>query len=333
VVTTAIDFERDGKQSDYIRVPYSSNSSAYGWLPVPIICIRSGDGPTLLLVAGNHGDEYEGQIALLRIAREIDPGGICGRIIIVPALNWPAVAAGTRVSPLDGLNMNRIFPGDPHGSVTSVLAHYLDTVLFPMADIVIDLHAGGKSLDHLPVAAIRGGLTDAQHLAARELATVFGIPHVVTTTGAVGSAAMTLHASAERHGGAVMTLELGGGGTVDPVGVEMAVDGIKRLMRHYGLTPEIDVRAAEPVRFMRLSGLGGAVHATYPGLFEPCARCGDRVEAGQVAGLIHFPDQPLRRPERYMFGTDGIVVCRRFRSLTEAGDCLFLLMVPEDAQT
>src|SRR5690606_41464922 len=85
-VWTRVDYDASGKQSDYLWVSHSSNTSAYGCIPVPIVCISNGAGPTALLTAGNHGDEYEGQVALLRLARELQSDRIRGRVIIIPAV-------------------------------------------------------------------------------------------------------------------------------------------------------------------------------------------------------------------------------------------------------
>ena len=104
-------------------------------------------------MAGNHGDEYPGQVAILRLMRELDqqPEQVRGRLILIPALNVPAAKAATRLSPLDGKNLNRSFPGQADGTPTEMIAHYLTTVLFPLADIVIDIHTGGRSVDFYPV--------------------------------------------------------------------------------------------------------------------------------------------------------------------------------------
>ena len=72
LITSEVDFDADGKQSGYLRVPYSVHRSAYGWIPVPIIVIQNGNGPTLVISAGVHGDEYEGQIAVANLARSLD---------------------------------------------------------------------------------------------------------------------------------------------------------------------------------------------------------------------------------------------------------------------
>src|SRR5258708_112891 len=123
-VVTDIDFEKQGKQHGFLSVPHSTHESAYGRIQIPIVCVNNGPGPTILLVAGNHGDEYEGQVALQRLARDLKPDHISGRAIILPALNFPAVEAGPRVSPLDDGNLNPLFPRDPDGGPTPMIPPY-----------------------------------------------------------------------------------------------------------------------------------------------------------------------------------------------------------------
>jgi predicted deacylase len=153
-IWTDIDFDRDGRQVGWLDLPHSVTRSAYGVIAIPAAVIRNGDGPTALLMAGNHGDEYEGQVALAKLIRAMTPERVRGRVIVLPAINLPAVMAGARVSPIDDVNLNRAFPGDPAGTATRQIAHYVDSVLFPRADIVVDLHSGGSSLDYLPFASM-----------------------------------------------------------------------------------------------------------------------------------------------------------------------------------
>src|SRR3546814_1837196 len=82
---------------------------------MPITVIRNGDGPTALFTGGNHGDEYEGPIAILDLARSLEPAEIGGRVILLPMMNFPAVRSGRRTSPIDSGNLNRLFPGKPDG--------------------------------------------------------------------------------------------------------------------------------------------------------------------------------------------------------------------------
>ena len=114
-IIPTVDFQQEGKQIGWLRVPHSVTRSAYGTLPLPIAVIRNGPGAQVMLSAGNHGDEYEGQIVLTRLIQQLQPEQTRGGPIILPALNLPAVLAGTWVSPLDGGNLNRSFPGDPDG--------------------------------------------------------------------------------------------------------------------------------------------------------------------------------------------------------------------------
>ncbi|OJI92401.1 hypothetical protein LY10_03105 [Planktotalea frisia] len=95
-----------------------------GYHPVPIISFKNGDGPVALMIAGTHGDEFEGPSALMRLVDDLSLKDISGQIIIVPALNATAVRASERCSPLDGVNLNRAFPGDPLGSISEQIAYY-----------------------------------------------------------------------------------------------------------------------------------------------------------------------------------------------------------------
>ena len=156
MIFTELDFEKPGKQQGFLQVPYSHNLGGWANVMIPVTTVARGKGPTVLVMGGNHGDEYQGQIAAMKLARELTPEMVTGRIILIPSLNFPAARAATRLSPLDGANMNRSFPGSPEGTVTSQIAHYLTTVLFPMVEVVIDIHSGGRSMDFLPCAHALG---------------------------------------------------------------------------------------------------------------------------------------------------------------------------------
>ena len=109
-ITATIDLEAPGAQHGFLRLPYSRDDSAWGSVMIPIAVIRGAPGPTALLTGGNHGDEYEGPIALFDLARTLDPAVVTGAVIILPALNTPAFRAATRTSPIDRGNLNRSFP-------------------------------------------------------------------------------------------------------------------------------------------------------------------------------------------------------------------------------
>src|SRR5687767_7133808 len=113
-----------GRHSGFIRIPHSTDRSAYGFMPLPIGVVGGAAGPTVLLIAALYGDEHDAQLALTRVVRQLDPHHMTGRVIALPMANVAAARAGTRNSPVDGLNLNRSFPGDLLGTPTSVIANY-----------------------------------------------------------------------------------------------------------------------------------------------------------------------------------------------------------------
>ena len=327
-IWTPIDFEKDGKQSDCLRLPQSTTKSAYGWIPIPIVSIKNGSGPTALLIAGNHGDEYEGQLALMNIARGLRREDVSGRVIIIPSLNFPAVQAGIRVSPLDGGNLNRSFPGRALGTPTEMIAHYISDVMLPMADIAVDLHSGGFSLDYVQCALIRPGRTNEETDALFKLVQVFGAPVSFIGNGDGGGGATTLNAVARELGVPCITTELGGGATLSKAGLRIAEDGVKRLLKHFGIAPAIEVPDSPGSELMEIPGRDFYLYADGDGIFEPSAAVGDHVEEGQFAGRLHSFDNPIKAPQELRFPRSGQVSCRRYPSLTTRGDCLYNLMRP-----
>jgi predicted deacylase len=180
--------------------------------------LNGGRGPTALLTAGIHGDEYEGQIALARLARELDPARLAGRLVIVPTALPPAALAGRRTSPVDGGNLARLFPGDPAGPQTAQLAEGIVRLLLALADLVVDLHSGGSTLEYLPCAW--GRLPADPGLAARTLDLLVAFDAPLTAVVRRPEARGTLVATALEAGIPAIATELGGGGGVTPSTVE-----------------------------------------------------------------------------------------------------------------
>ena len=322
-----VDFERDGKQAGHIRLFHSVHASAYGFIPIPVVVIRHGPGPTALFVSGNHGDEYEGQIALGNLARSLDPAAIKGRVILLPMANFPAGMAGRRTSPIDDGNLNRSFPGDPDGSVTRQIAYYIEHVLLPMADIVCDLHSGGSSLMYVPCALIKRAADPAQAEKLRAALKAFGAPLAYLTGGGHGTGEdHTLSGGAARLGIPAVGTELGGGGKLTPAALAVAERGQRNLLAHVGILPaETPAAPAPATRILTVGGPEYFVYASESGVFEPLAELGDMVSAGQPAARIHFPETPLAPPATVAFARDGFALCMRVPGRTMRGDCLFHL--------
>ncbi|MSP98423.1 MAG: deacylase [Betaproteobacteria bacterium] len=321
-IWTRIDYEADGKHSGWLQLPHSVTRSAYGNIAIPISVIRNGKGPTALLMAGNHGDEYEGQIALCKLARALHPADIRGRIIILPAANLPAAMAGARVSPIDAVNLNRAFPGDPDATPTFAIAHYIDSVLYPMADVFHDLHSGGSSLQYLPLASMRlGGKPDLNRRAMDALK-AFGAP--IGLVWAYSPDQRLSAVAAINHGLVALGGEFGGGGSVGKTGVRIIEQGLRNLLAHTGI---IDASKAAgdfrgPTRLMEVKNRDYYAYAPEAGLFEPAVELGDNVKAGEVCGEVHFVDNPARPPEVCRFEGDGMLICKRHYGRVERGDCV-----------
>ena len=326
MIESEIDFSITGKQMGYLRLPHSVHRSAYGWIPIPIACIANGSGPTAVLMAGNHGDEYEGQVALSKLIRELEPQDVQGRVIVLPMANFPAAVAGRRTSPIDEGNLNRLFVGEARGTVTQVIAHYIEEVLFAEADLILDLHSGGSSLIYLPTSLVPRPPGQAPSEAQRGIAEAFGLPYALFyeqfSTGDRAD-----HA-ARRKNALYLSTELGGAGTVTPEILRLAEQGSLKALKHVGIYQGSLDAAEEPATLRSLdSGAGDLVYAMDAGLFEPLVGLGDEVRAGALAGLIHHPETPGRAATPVNFACDGLVLCKRVPARVERGDCLYHLGV------
>jgi predicted deacylase len=320
LIFTDLDYEKAGKQIGWLQLPHSVTRSAYGTLAIPIACIKNGSGPTAFLMAGNHGDEYEGQVALAKLIRALDPAQVQGRVIIMPAANMPAAMAGTRVSPIDDVNMNRAFPGDPNGTPTRAITHYIDSVIFPMADIFHDLHSGGSSLDYVPFVSVHKS-TDPE-LSKKNLAAMeaFGAEYSL-----IWEASSDLRFSTNasmKHGVVTLGSEFGGGGSVNVKAVKMVERGLRNLLRHVGIMEGKLELPEKPTRLMGIGGRDDFVYAPDAGLFEPLVELGSWIKAGQPCGQVHFVDNPGRAPEICHFRNSGMVICQRHFGRVERGDCV-----------
>jgi len=318
-----IDLDAEGKATGFVRVPHSVHRSAYGWIPIPIVRIKNGDGPNVLMQAGNHGDEWEGQIGLGNLIRSIEPKDIKGRLVILPSANFPAAMAGMRTSPIDDGNLNRSFPGNPEGTITEQIAHFIEHVLLPTFDYSFDFHSGGSSLAYIPSALAPRHGDEARMQTVLGMLKAFGAPVSYLSVAPQGGG-RTFTSASFRQGVVSMGTELGGGGLVTPQSLKIAQDGMRRVLAHIGLL-QGPVPAPTPTRLTEIGGDDYYVYASDGGLFEPLVDLGDMVVTGQPAARIHFHHTPWREPEVLSFKRDGLVLCKRIPARCERGDCLFHL--------
>ena len=326
LASTKVDFDRPGKQVGFFHLPLSVHDDAWGVVRIPLAVIGNGDGPTVILEGGNHGDEYEGPIALGELIRDLDPAIVNGRLIFIPAINLPAVVAARRTSPIDEINMNRTFPGDPLGTTTRQIAAFVNDVLFPIGDAFIDLHSGGSSLDIIPSSVIEPGVTPEKHSANITAAKAFGTPISVVIDNRGDPRTAT--ASAAAAGLTVVGTEMAGGGTVSLDALALCRSGVRNVLAHLGVLPKSMATpvAADPAVY----DLTPTAHviAEEDGVFEPQHRLGTEVQAGDIAGRIHFLANPGRTPVELRYGASGIVYGRRQPGRVRPGNCCLVVASP-----
>ena len=311
----------EGRHSGFVRIPHSTDRSAYGFLPLPIAVVGGGSGPTVLLIAGLYGDEHDAQIAVARLIGDLDPKRMNGRVIALPMANAPAARVGRRNSPVDGLNLNRSFPGDVLGSPTSIIANYIERQLMAASAIVIDLHSDSRSIRYTPSATVIYHEDPEVRGWRYAAALAFGAPttlvfHSFEDRGTSGAA---------RRAGAVrIATEMGGDAPI-----AMTMEGVTRVLRWAGV---LEVPPAEigSTRIQVVQQERDFLYATEDGMFEPAYALGDDVEAGQLAGRLHDVGRPFKPPVEVEFAASGTVVCTRGPGIAEAGDCLMHLAAPAD---
>ena len=323
-VSSSVDFEADGVQHGFLKLPYSHDDSAWGCIMTPITVIKNGEGPTALLTGGNHGDEYEGITSLLKLANKLRAEDVQGRVIIVPMMNAPAVQAGTRTSPIDKGNMNRAFPGNPAGTQTERVADYFSRVLIPLCDLALDIHSGGKTLDIVSFAAAHR-LPDNPKLEARciEGAQMFGAKDTVVMLEMEASA--LYDTAVESQDKVFVTTELGGGGTSTPETLELAERGVDNFLCWARITQGQPQLPDTPTRMLDMPDGDCYLQSEHNGILELCFSLGDQVHAGDTLARIHSIERTGEAAIEYTAKRDGILIARRHLGKVSIGDTIAVL--------
>lgn len=315
-VQISIDLDQAGRQIGELKIKWSDNRQPIGHYPVPIACLAHGTGPTLLLVGGVHGDEFEGPAAIMRLLQKLSVEDLLGRVIMLPALNAAAVKASSRVSPLDHINLNRAFPGDADGSPTQMLAHFIESELLPQCDAVIDLHSGGKASIFAPCVLTQID-SDSEN---RLLAEAFGAPYIWMA--GEQNDDRSLNAAAARQQVSMIAAELGGGGGCDPEMTDFAERALMRCLQYLKI---VDTKTAVEKWSSRYLRMDHSLNAPARGLFDLSINIGDEVESGQSAGCLHFIDEPERPSQEICFASGGIILAVGNRGMVERGDLIALV--------
>jgi predicted deacylase len=252
--------------------------------PRPVVTITGASpGPVLLVGAGVHGGEYPAIEAVIRLARELDPADIAGTVILMPVLNLPAFWSRTMfVCPVDNVNPNRVFPGDPTGSYSEQMTHALVHEFIAHADAYLDLHGGDIPEALVPFSICRQGDTDAERR-GKELALAFGLPYVLAVSRPIQQAkGASSYVAAAEIGVPAVLAEAGGVGQLQENAVTLLTDGVRRVLRHLGMSNESvpDVLAPEVLTAFEW------VYSSNAGMFYPRVAAGDVVQQGAAIGTV-----------------------------------------------
>src|SRR3954469_13303585 len=284
---------------------------------VPVAIVNgSRPGPRVAVTAGIHGAEYVSIAALREVVLSLDPAGVSGSLVAVLTANPAAFAArAIYVNPLDGLNLNRQFPGDIHGSPTQRLAHWLTTTVIAGSDVFVDMHCGDMNEALVSFTGIEETGNATVDARSRELAEAYGLRYLL-----IGPSPGTTTTAAAALGIPAVLGEVGGQGRWPADDVALHAAGFRRVLRAAGLvddapdTPRHTTEVLPTEAWMR-SGASGYWH--------PAVEVGERVAAGTVVGEVQDAfGSVLERPSAPM---DGVVIFLVSSLAMNAGDPLLAL--------
>ena len=269
-------------------------------------------GPLLVVIAGLHGNEYEGPHTVMQLYEELQPSDIRGALVMMPVANVLAFETGARETQSDGLDMNRAFPGDPKGSITQQMAYWLGEQLVRQADFCIDLHSGGR----LDIPLLCSHVSGEGHAAelSQKVARSFGAPITHTDKSALPA---QLEGFAREQGVPLVYTECPAHKGINLEAVSVYGRGVRNAMRVMGmLEGEIE---GKPGRHLYAGGDPAlTLTATVGGFFTPLRQVLDYVHAGDLLGTTcDFSGAIL---EEFRAPCDGYLLMRRWSPNVHAGD-------------
>jgi predicted deacylase len=281
--------------------------TATGPIQFPLVVVNgASEGPVLCLTAGVHATEYAPIEAALRIIQSLDAQKLRGTVVAVPVVNMHMFAARQGfVSPIDGLNLNKVAPG-ANGSITEMMAKVLLEEVILRSQYYVDLHAGDLGEMLMPFAGCCVTGNDAVDREAEALARLF-TPELISLAedgGTLPPFAGSLVYVAARNGVAAILAESGGNATLEEADVEVHVAGVQNIMRYLEMIdgepslqkPQVKathraITRATRSGLLRLKVKIGDVMSEGDEVAEICNVFGDvletvRVARGGIAGLV-----------------------------------------------
>jgi predicted deacylase len=256
--------------------------------PRPVITVTGAKpGPVLFVNAGVHGAEYPAIEAVIRLGKMFDPKNISGTMILMPVLNLPAFRSRTPfVCPIDNVNPNRVFPGDPSGSYSEQMTHALINEFVVHADAYVDLHGGDIPEALVPFVICRAG-DDGVSQESKEMAIAFGLPYVLTVTKPVQPAkGLSSYAAAAEKGIPSILAEAGGVGQLQEDAVELLTNGIRRVMQHLKMIEQDSLAETAAATTPQILTHFEWLYTKNAGMWYPKVAPGDLVKEGQEIGAV-----------------------------------------------
>lgn len=248
----------------------------------PVVVVHGvRPGPVLCLTAGTHGDELNSVEIVRRIAHRLEPADLGGTLIAVPVVNLFGFSRNSRYLP-DRRDLNRYFPGTRHGSIASRIAYSFFSEVVQRCDAVVDLHTGSFDRRNLP--QVRADLSRPE---VREFTRGFGATTVLHSTGSRGM----LRNAAIQAGIPAVTFEVGGPAELEPEEIAHGEQAIDTLLHKLGMTRILPTWDEPQPIFYESSW----VRSEAGGLLLGQVALGDRVEAGQVLGVVIDPIHDIVR--------------------------------------
>jgi predicted deacylase len=273
---------------------------------IPITIIHgAAPGPVLALIAGTHGMEYVPVIALQRLRETIDARALKGTIVMVHVANMPSFLGRTiYYSPIDGKNLNRVYPGKVDGTISERIADVITREVIGRATHVIDLHCGDGNESLRPYTYWITTGEPKVAAAGKAMALAFGLNHIVVDRERPTDPAASVYTSntAITRGKPALTTETGGIAIVDEPSIRLVQDGVAGVMRHLGMRATGPAPAASPVYFERSEVLRAGV----TGIFYAAVEKGRDVKKGTRIG--HITDFHGKRLEEVLAPFDGHIL-------------------------
>jgi predicted deacylase len=245
----------------------------------------SRPGPVLALVAGAHGTEYTSIIALEKLIGMLNPSEIAGTVIIVPLVNIQSFERKVpHVNPVDGVSMNRMYPGKPNGTQTERVSYLITKQVVDQCDHLIDLHGGDLDESLRPYSYWTKTGTEAQDKISREMVLAFGLDHIIISADRPKdpNASRYLENTATTRGKPSITVEAGYAGTVEPDDLQALVNGCLNVMRYLKMLPGAVTPVSHPVWIEKIA----SVTSEQTGIFYPLVHRGTYVEQGMKLGYV-----------------------------------------------